>query len=312
MSRPFAALALATALSLPATTLLAPALIAPALISPALAQAAPEDPVVARVNGDAIRRSDVIAAHQGLPPQVQQMPIETIFPLIVDQLVNDRLIAAAGRSQKLQDDPEVKNRLAQLENRVILQVYLTRLVEKAVTEEALKERYAAFAKAAPSGEEVKASHILVEKEDDAKKIIADLKKGGDFERTAREKSIDPGGRQTGGDLGFFTREQMVPEFANAAFNMKKGELADAPVKSQFGWHVIKVTDRRTQAPPSLEESRAELSQELTREVVQREVDRLKEGATVELFQLDGSPLAAPGGAPGLTPAPSPPAGRPAR
>ncbi len=260
-----------------------------------------EDPIVARVNGKPVMRSDVLAAHRQLPAQVQQMPIDMIFPLIVEQVVSSRLLAEAGRSQKLQDDPDVKSQLARLEDRVIERVYLTRVVEKAVTEDKLRQRYADFVKKQPTGEEVKASHILLEKEDDAKRVIADLEKGGDFAQVAREKSIDPSGRDNGGDLGFFQKEQMVPEFSAAAYAMKKGETSKAPVKSQFGWHVIRVTDRRQMPAPTFETAREELSDELTREAVDAHVKGLRENAKVELFNADGSPLA-PAAPQGLTPA----------
>lgn len=272
---------------------------APGTAAPA--QAAAADPVVARVNGKPILRSDVMAAHRQLPAQVQQMPLEMIFPLVVDQVVSSRLLSEAGRDQNLHNDPEVKNQMARLEDRVIERVYLTRVVEKAVTEDKLRARYSDFAKKQPAGEEVKASHILLEKEDEAKRVIADLEKGGDFARIAREKSIDPSGRENGGDLGFFQKEQMVPEFSGAAFAMKKGETSKAPVKSQFGWHVIRVTDRRAMAAPTFEAAREELSEELAREAVDAHVKALREEAKVEVFNADGSALA-PAAPQGLTPA----------
>jgi peptidyl-prolyl cis-trans isomerase C len=263
--------------------------------------AAPADPVVARVNGKPILRSDVLAAHRALPAQVQQMPLDMIFPLVVDQVISSRLLSDAGRSQNLQNDPDVKNQMARLEERVIERVYLTRVVEKAVTDEKLKAKYAEFVKTQPVGEEVKASHILLEKEDDAKRLTAELEKGGDFARAAREKSIDPSGRENGGDLGFFQKEQMVPEFSAAAFDMKKGETSKAPVKSQFGWHIIRVTDRRQMPAPTFEAAREELSDELTREAVDAHVKTLRETAKVELYNADGSALA-PAAPQGLTPA----------
>ncbi|WP_374444965.1 peptidylprolyl isomerase [Stella sp.] len=279
----------------------APLLLAQGAVAQTASAAAPADPVVARVNGKPILRSDVLAAHRQLPAQVQQMPLEMIFPLIVDQVVSSRLLSEAGRGQNLQNDPEVKNQMARVEDRVIERVYLGRVVEKAVTEEKLRARYAEFVKKQPAGEEVKASHILLEREDDAKRVIADLDKGGDFARIAREKSIDPSGRDNGGDLGFFQKEQMVPEFSAAAFAMKKGETSKAPVKSQFGWHVIRVTDRRQMAAPTFEAAREELSDEIAREVVDAHVKSLRESAKVEVYNADGSALA-PAPAPGLTPA----------
>ena len=136
-----------------------------------------------------------------------------------------------------------------------------------------------------------ARHILVEKEDDAKAIIAALDKGADFATLAKEKSTDPA-KDNGGDLGFFSREDMVPEFADAAFKLQKGEYTKTPVHSQFGWHVIKVEDRRTAAPPSFEDSKQQLTNELAREVIGAKIKDLRSGAKIEMFALDGSPLPA--------------------
>jgi peptidyl-prolyl cis-trans isomerase C len=255
------------------------------------APAAGDDPVVARVNGHELHRSDVAAAQRSLPAQYQQVPLEQIYPQLLDQLVSGMLIAEAGRKAKLADDPEVKKKAARIEDRVIQEVYTNRAVEAAATDAKLHEQYEKLLKEQPGKEEVSARHILVTSEEEAKAIIVDLNKGADFATIAKQKSTDPA-KDTGGDLGFFTRESMVPEFADAAFKLGKGEYTKTPVHTQFGWHVIKVEDRRAAPPPSFEESKAELTNEVAREVITAKVKELRDGAKVETFALDGSKLPA--------------------
>jgi peptidyl-prolyl cis-trans isomerase C len=246
-----------------------------------------DDPVVARVNGKELHRSEVDAVQRSLAAQGQQMPPEAL----VDQMVSGMLITEAGRKAKLQDDPEVKKKTQQYEDRLIQQTYISRAVEAAATDAKLHEQYDKSIKTQPGPEEVHARHILVASEDEAKAIIADLGKGADFATIAKQKSTDPG-KDTGGDLGYFRRDNMVPEFADAAFKLGKGEYTKIPVHTQFGWHVIKVEDRRNAAPPSFEESKEELTNEVAREVITDKIKSLKDGAKVETFALDGSPLPA--------------------
>lgn len=274
----------------PAAALLAPLL----LLQPALAQTkgGASDPVVATVDGAPIYRSDVEAVQRTLPAQYQQLPIEVLFPAVVERLIDTKLVVNAGRKENLQNDEEVKRRLASLEDRVIQEVYLSRKVEAAVNEQAVRDRFDQMVKEAPPKEEVSARHILVQTEQEAKTVIADLKKGGDFADIAKAKSIDPSGKQNGGDLGFFSREEMVPEFSEAAFKLKDGETSEAPVKSQFGWHVIRVEARRTQAP-AFEEMRDQIANDLSQEVVAGMVTKMREGAKVERFGLDGQALPTP-------------------
>jgi peptidyl-prolyl cis-trans isomerase C len=276
----------------PAAALVAAALM---LAPPAAAQTPkpvdPNDPIVATVDGTAIRRSDVLAVQRTLPAQYQQMPIEILFPAVLERLIDTRLVVNAGRKDGLATDAEVTRRLADLEDRVIQEVYVTRLIETTVSDKAVRERYEQLAKTTPAKEEVNARHILVQTEQQAKDVIAELKKGGDFAEIAKAKSIDPSGKQNGGDLGFFGREEMVPEFSEAAFKLKDGETTETPVKSQFGWHVIKVEARRS-STASLEEMREQIANDMSQEVVSGLVTRLREGAKVERFGLDGEALPA--------------------
>ncbi len=266
-------------------------LLASVFVFPAMAQAPQpldtDDPVLASVDGAPIRRSDVIAVQRTLPPQFQQLPVEVLYPAVLERLIDAKLLANAGRRENLDKDPEVKQRLAQFEERLIQDVYLTRRIEAAVNDKAIRERYDQYIKTNPAEEEVRARHILVSTEAQAKEVIAELKKGADFADVARAKSIDPTGKQQGGDLGYFSRDEMVPEFSEAAFNLKEGEITETPVKSQFGWHVIKVEAKR-KSTPAFEEMRDQLAEEIQQETVNQIVAQLRSSAKIERFNSDGS------------------------
>jgi peptidyl-prolyl cis-trans isomerase C len=277
------------------------------LAAPAWAQTAAKpakpaagDPVVARVNGTDLHRSDVVEAIRGLPPQVQQQPLDRLYPALLDQMVGTMLVSQAGRKSKLQDDPEVKKRLALVQDQIIADAYVQRLLQKQVTDQKLHARYDKFVKDAPPREEVNARHILLANEADAKAVIDQLKKGGDFAALASEKSTDPAGKTSGGDLGWFTKEQMVPEFADAAFKLKKGEITETPVKTQFGWHVIKLEDRRAAKALAFEQVKPQLADEIARDLIGEKMKELRTTAKIEVFNADGSK-------PGAAPAPAAPA-----
>jgi peptidyl-prolyl cis-trans isomerase C len=248
-----------------------------------------DDPIVATVDGVAIHKSDVALVQRTLPPQYQQLPIEVLFPAVIERLIDAKLIAAAGRKEGLQNDAEVKRRVEQYEERVIQESYLNKRVDKAVTDDAIQKRFDVMKStgAAAGREEVKARHILVQTEVQAKEVIVEIKKGADFGEVAKAKSLDPSGKQQGGDLGYFAREEMVPEFSEAAFKLKDGEMTEAPVKTQFGYHVIKVEARRT-TTIQLEEVREDIVGEIQKEVVEAELGKLRTGAKIERFNIDGT------------------------
>jgi peptidyl-prolyl cis-trans isomerase C len=245
------------------------------------------DPLVATVDGAMIRRSDVQDFQRNLPPQYQQLPLEMLFPTLLDRLIDSKLIYEAGVKQKLEADEEVKRRLQQYEERLVQEIYLTRLIEKTVTPDALRQRYEKFIKETPAREEISARHILVQTEAEAKDVLAQIQKGADFAELARSKSIDPSAKAQGGDLGFFGREEMVPEFSEAAFKLKDGEITKAPVKTQFGWHIIKVEARRT-AARSFEDVREKLTNDMSQETMNDLVGKLRKDAKIERFNVDGS------------------------
>jgi peptidyl-prolyl cis-trans isomerase C len=248
-----------------------------------------DDPVVAKINTIEIRRSDVIQALSAMPAQVQQLPMAQVYPLILERMIDGKLVASAGRTQKLQDDAEIKRKVADYEDRAVQEAYLDRSLKARVTDDMLKKKYDAFIKENPAQEEVRARHILVATEKAAQEALADLKTGNDFATVARAKSTD-GSARDGGDLGYFNRGDMVGEFSDAAFAMKPGEISKAPVKSQFGYHLIKVEDRRLAPAPSFEETKDQLRTELSQEMLAELVEELRTKAKVERFDLDGKPL----------------------
>ncbi|MBT5110047.1 MAG: peptidylprolyl isomerase, partial [Rhodospirillaceae bacterium] len=245
-----------------------------------------KDIVVAKVEGETIVRTELLRAFQSLPNEVKQTGLEAIYPKLVERLIQRRLLIIQGRKHNLAKDAEVIRRMKLLENAVIGEVYLNRLIEKNLKPELLQERYQAFLASNPPREEVHARHILLEKEVDATNLIAHVQGGMDFAEAAKKYSTGPSASK-GGDLGYFGRTDMVKPFADAAFVLKKGEFTQKPVKTKFGWHVIKVEDHRTVAPPTFEALKPRLVQEAGQGVAVAVMNRLVETAKVERFALDG-------------------------
>jgi peptidyl-prolyl cis-trans isomerase C len=270
---------------------------------------APKDPVVATVNGHPIYLSELEVAQQALPPQYRGMPLPNVFPALLDRIIDSKLVVADGKKNKVEVDPAFKRRMAFVEDQVIQDYWLQKEIAKRITADKLQQRYQEKLKSMPAEEEVHARHILVATEGEAKDLQAELKKGTAFDKLARDKSTDKASGAEGGDLGWFKRTDMVKEFSDAAFALKKGELSDAPVKTQFGYHLIKVEDRRQAPPPSFEELSEPIREELARETVSGFLDQLRSTAKIEKFNIDGSkadakPAAAPTPAAPGAPAPA--------
>src|SRR5258708_29201991 len=287
----------------------------PAVTRPAAAAAAQplKDPVVATVNGLPIRLSELEVAQQSLPQQYRNMPLQAVYPALLDRIIDSKLVVQEGKKNKVTEDPAFKKRMAFVEDQVLQDFWIQREIARLVTAEKLQKRYEERLKAMPSEEEVHARHILVSTEDEAKAIIADLKKGTAFDKLAKDKSTDKASGAEGGDLGWFKKSDMVKEFADAAFALKKDELTETPVKTQFGYHVIKVEDRRKAPPPAFEELADQLREEMAREAVTAQLDQLRSGAKIEKFNMDGSKAEAapaepapPGPPPAAPPLPPPP------
>lgn len=258
------------------------------LAVPALAQA-PADPVVAVVNGIQLHKSDIEAAFESLPEQYRQMPLESIYDPLLDRVVDSQLLLVSAEKQGLANDPEVQAQIARARDNVLRDGLVKRAIEQGTTEDKLKAAYEAM-KGKPdfAVTETHASHILVADEATAKDIIKQLDGGADFAKLATEKSTDPSAKTNGGDLGFFRKEAMVPEFAEVAFALEPGKIGTTPVKSQFGWHVIKVIERR-ETVPTFEEKEPELRQLLAQQIVAALLGEMRSGAKIEMFNLDGTP-----------------------
>jgi len=245
--------------------------------------------VVAHVNGVDVTRQEVLDSAADLPEQIRSQ-IDLVFPQLLNRYIGLKLLGDKGRAENLAEDPEVKKLMSEYETQAIRQVYVTRYLAQQVTDDAVKARYEKKLKDNPPPEEVRAAHILVKTEDEAKAIIEQLKGGADFAALAKEKSTDKGSGANGGELGWFAKDVMVKEFADAAFAMKVDEFSQTPVKSQFGFHVIKLEERRTQPAPTLDSQREQIRAELSEESVQALVSNLRKDAKVEILGPDGKPV----------------------
>jgi peptidyl-prolyl cis-trans isomerase C len=264
-----------------------------ALCAPVRAQqpAMDQDPVVAIVDGVAVHRSQLEETARGLPEQFRQMPMQVLFGLLRDRVIDFQLLANEAERRDLGADPEVEVALARARADVLRDALIRHQIEAGTTDAKLRERYEQLKQSENFAQpEVHARHILLKSADEAKGVIQELQGGADFAALAQQRSVGPSA-QSGGDLGFFRREQMVPQFADAAFALEPGQITTEPVQTQFGWHVIMVLERRT-AEPSFEDSEPQLRQDLAREIVTALVADLHEGAKIERFNLDGTPMEA--------------------
>ena len=257
------------------------------LIAPAIVKAQDSDPVVARVNGVEIHQSDLALAEDEVGANMPQMGPDQKREYLITYLSDVIILAQAADKQKLGDRDDVKHRIALERNKVLMEALLQDTGQAALTDEAMHKVYDEAVKQMPPEEEVHARHILVPTEAEAKEIEAELKKGADFATLAKEKSKDPGAAD-GGDLGYFTKDQMVPEFSEAAFKLDKGQISD-PVHTQFGWHIIKVEDKRMKPTPTFDEVKPQIENFVAHKAQAELVASLRKSATIE--RLDQPPAA---------------------
>ncbi len=269
----------------------------PAATAPA--QPGQPDPklVVAKLDGVDITREDIIESASGLDPQIRNN-VDQFFPQLLDRYIFLKLVAAKGRADGLDKDPQVTKLVAdsvrQIEDNAIRQVFFQKQIEEKVTDAAVDARYNELktkfdedVKKLPPEREISASHILVKTEDEAKAIIAELEKGGDFAKIAAEKSIDPSAKSNSGALGWFAKGMMVKEFEDAAFAMKDGEVSKTPVKSQFGFHIIKVTGDRTKPLPTFDKKKEDVRLDLVEELRQQVAKDLKDASKLDIIDPNG-------------------------
>ncbi|HEV3185020.1 MAG TPA: peptidylprolyl isomerase [Xanthobacteraceae bacterium] len=255
------------------------------------ASAQDADPIVARVNGADVKASDVAIAEEDIGANVAQMPSEGRREYLTTYLTDMVLIAKAAEARNLADSGEFKQRLAYYRNKVLMEVLLQTEAKKATTDAAMHQLYDEAAKQMTGQQEVRARHILVKTEEEAKAVAAELKNGADFAELARQKSTDPGASD-GGDLGYFPKEEMVPEFADAAFKLEKGQISE-PVHTRFGWHIIKVEDKRERQVPPFDQVRDQLATHLVRKAQAELITKLRAEGKVERLEAPAQQPAKP-------------------
>ena len=249
------------------------------------------DHVVAKVDGTDITEADITLALADLGDSIQQIPEAQRRDYVITYLADIRLGAKAARDAKLADDAEFKRRIAYQTDRMLFEDYNAAQAKKAVTDETMRALYTDTVKNLKPETEIRASHILVETEDQAKDIEKRLKAGEDFAKLATELSKDPGSGKQGGDLGFFTKDRMVPEFSAAAFALTIGQVSE-PVKSQFGYHVIKLTEKREKPVPTFDEVKDQIEQFMVRRSQQETIQNLRTAAKIERLDPPAPPAPA--------------------
>lgn len=270
-------------------------LLAAALALPLFTAGAEADDVLARVNGRDITATEVQMASDVFGEQLAQIPEGQRQSMLIDALVDMHVMADAAAKAGIADSPKYKARMAFLEAQALRNSYVEDEVQGKVSEDEIKARYEKDVAGYVAPEEVHARHILVKTEDEANAILKQLADGGDFQAIAKEKSEDPGSKVNGGDLGFFAKGQMVPEFEAEAFALKPGETSTKPVKTQFGYHIIKTEEKRAQPVPTLDQVREQVVQMVQRDKYQQTLEKMRSEAKIEI--LTPPPAAAPAPAP---------------
>lgn len=241
-----------------------------------------KDSVVAKVGKAEIMQSELDLAVANLDPQLAQLPDEQKKIAALSGAIDVKLLAGAAEAEGLRDGADFKKRMQYIADRELHNAYFKKHVADAVTDEEVKARYEKEIADLPKQEEVRARHILVKTEEEAKAIIAELDAGKDFVELAKEKSTDPN-KSEGGDLGYFSKGRMVPEFEAVVFDMDVGSYTKVPVKTQFGFHVIKVEDKRTAPSPAFADVAPQVKQLVMRDKYLALISQAKDNAKIEIM-----------------------------
>lgn len=248
--------------------------------------------VVAKIDGKKITMLDLAQLFQSLPPQLQKMPIERAYPTLVNELINRHLIVLEAKKAGLDKDKDVKKAIDETLKKIKEQIFYQAYIEKKIkiADKEIRAKYEELKKSMKNEQEVKASHILVKTEKEAKNIIKSLNDGAKFEKLAREKSIDKGSAQNGGDLGYFGRGDMLPEFTEAAFKLKNGKYTKDPIETKFGYHVIWKKDQRKRKPPTFEQARNILRAQVMQKKIGGIIEKVSKKHKIERFSMDGKKI----------------------
>lgn len=243
---------------------------------------AQDDKVVATVNGQPVTEGDLALALSDLDQQFARLPEDQRRAAALSAIIEIRLLAAEATAKGFDKDPVVQRRLAFLQQRALHSVVIDKEVAASITDEDIRKRYDAEIANTPPSNEVHARHILVKTKEEAEAIVKALDGDADFEALANEKTNDPSGKTSGGDLGWFGPGQMVPEFEKAAFTLDVGTYTKEPVQSQFGWHVIKLEDKRTKQPPAFDSVKEQIRSVVIRDKYFELVKTLRDAANVDI------------------------------
>jgi len=249
----------------------------------------PSNPVVGIVEGYPIYLSDIGRAVPTLPDNLRGLPFDTLFPVVLDRLIDHQALVAMARRKHLDEDPNVRREIATATERILEGALLAKVATPQASEEKIQERYTKQYVGRPATEETRARHILVATEAEAKKLIAELNKGADFPTLAKQNSRDPD-RESGGDLGFLRRDQVWPAFADVAFALQPGQFSQNAIHNEFGWHIVKVEERRIVAPPTYSEVHDKLRQALLQEAIVQTIQQARSELAIRKFNVDGTPL----------------------
>ncbi|MCV0424522.1 MAG: peptidylprolyl isomerase [Roseibium sp.] len=260
---------------------LAVSFLAMTLGSASLIAAEPND-VVAKVGNAEITEADIAFAANDLGQELQRFPPAQWRQILLDVVVDMELLAQAAREDGLDQDPDFKKQLEFLELRALRNAYLAQKIDGSITEDDLQAAYEKEFADFEGAEEINARHILVKDKAEAEALVKELDEGADFAELAREKSTGPSG-PNGGDLGYFSKGQMVKPFEDAVYALEPGSYTKEPVETQFGWHVIKLEDKRQQEKPALEAVSPGLRQQLIRDRYEAKMAELKDAIAVEIL-----------------------------
>jgi peptidyl-prolyl cis-trans isomerase C len=261
--------------------------------TPAVSRAPdPNDPVVAKVNGIEIRQSDLAIAEEDLGQNSAALSPDAKRDYLITYLADIILVAKAAEGKKIGENVDFQRQLGHVRNKLLAEFMLQAEIKAAVTDAAMRKVYEDATKGMGDEQEVRARHILIrvadqndekasrDAESKIKAIIERLKKGEDFVKLANDLTEDPSGKQNGGDLDYFTKDQMVPEFSTVAFQLETGHIS-SPIKTQFGWHVLKVEDKRSRQPPEFDKVRDQVKTIAMRKAQADFISKLREGAKIE-------------------------------
>ena len=252
-----------------------------------------KDYKILEVNGEPIQKSFVLKVWESLFPGGKAPPFDTfndkIKMNVLRGVVSEQVIYREAQKSGIAETPEVKDKIESITKKIVTQAFLDKQIADRITDDELKKAYDEKTKQYVGKKEIRASHILVSSENKARDLVKQLKAGKDFDALAKEASEDKATAASGGDLGFFTEDRMVPEFSKAAFMLKKGQISD-PVKTDFGWHVIKVTDERDVKVPAFDDVKDSLRDELKEKAFKEYIDQLVDSSNVKYFDETGKML----------------------